>query len=610
MAKKKPINPADAPPPGGGLRGPAGDGLPEFEKISRLRNEADQEAIRLEMEARRRLEKEAEEHAEALVPDDFLPAAKVLHLRELLAERARRRMEAMRLYEPLPEQARFHQSKTRVRVVRGSNRGGKTVPCAVEVARAVTAQDPYGKYPKRDGRCYCVGKNLDHVGQVMWRKLGRAGAIKMIRDLQTGCWRAYRPWDAADKAREDEAKPAPPLIPPRLVKAIAWENKAKVIPKTVTLTNGWEINFYSSEGKPPQGSDLDLVWFDEEIVDEDWYPEMRLRLLDRKGKFIWSATPQAGTEQLFMLHERAAEEDAKQEARRTVSEFVILLIDNPHIDGDEKKDLMTDVAMTDEEYRVRIEGEFLFTSFKVYPQFSMERHGVDWLDIPRDWCRYLVVDPGYQVCAALFAAVPPPSAGDHVYLYDELYIKDCTPQQLAEAVDHKVAGASFQAFLIDYHGSLRTEGGVGKSLLQQYTEAFAARNIKSAATGSGFILSSDDVKGGIMAVQIWLRDRPEKGPKLRVLRGVLKNFEREIKYYHYRRESGGLVSDKPMQRNNHQMDNLRYLAMYNPGYVKPAAARPVETGAIAAFRQWQKEDLQKYGAPYVRFGPGVVRTGT
>lgn len=489
-----------------------------------------------------------------------------------------------------------------------SANSGKTVAACVEMARALTGQDPHGKYPLTDGRCFVVGKNLDHVGQVLWRKLARAGAFKIIRDEQTKQWRAFRPWDAADLARRGEAKLAPPLIPHRLIKSIAWENKGKGIPKTVVLTNGWEINFYSSEGKAPQGSDVDLVVFDEEVVDESWFPEMRLRILDRKGKLVWSATPQAGTEQLFKLHEAALAEASKPQAERTIEEFVTLLTDNPHIDAEEKRALVTDESMSEDEYRVRVEGEFLFTSFKVYPNFSMDRHGVEWFEIPRTWSRYMVVDPGYQVCAALFAAVPPPREGDGVYLYDELYLRDCTPSQLAEQVQHKTQGQSFQAFLIDRHGSIRTEPGVGKSLLQMYTEAFQAANVKSQATGHSFLFASDDVKAGIMAVQAWLRDRPDKGPKLKVLRGVLKNLEREMKYYHYKRD-GNTISDKPYQRNNHMVDTARYLALYNPAWVKPGDGKPPLAPALIAFREMEKKKQARLGSPYVRLGPGPLRVG-
>src|SRR6185369_14786047 len=151
------------------------------------------------------------------------------------------------------------------------NRSGKTLTGAVEVARAVLGLDPYGKYPVRDGVGYCIGKDQGHIGRVVYKKLFRAGAFRIIRDEQTKAWRAYRPWE--DSARKEESKPAPPLIPPRMILEIGWEDKKAEVPNVVRLVTGWELHFFSSLGKPQKGSAINLFWMDEEIVDPSWYPE-------------------------------------------------------------------------------------------------------------------------------------------------------------------------------------------------------------------------------------------------------------------------------------------------------------------------------------------------
>ncbi len=181
-------------------------------------------------------------------------------LRQVFSELARRKIRGINLYQPHKEQVDFHQSPARIRIVVGSNRSGKTLVAAVEVARAATGNDPFKKFPRENGRIFCVGKNLDHVGQVMWRKLARAESFKMIRDEVTKEWRSWQPWNAYDISFPEKVKWAPPLIPPSLIRTIAWENKAKSIPKLVVLQNGWEIAFFSGEGKPPAGVDLDMVW--------------------------------------------------------------------------------------------------------------------------------------------------------------------------------------------------------------------------------------------------------------------------------------------------------------------------------------------------------------
>src|SRR5947209_15906906 len=49
------------------------------------------------------------------------------HLRSLVIEKARRSIESLRLYEPLPLLEKFHASTAKMRIIRGSNRAGKTL---------------------------------------------------------------------------------------------------------------------------------------------------------------------------------------------------------------------------------------------------------------------------------------------------------------------------------------------------------------------------------------------------------------------------------------------------------------------------------------------------
>jgi hypothetical protein len=527
-------------------------------------------------------------------------------LRQHVLELSKRRIEGLRLYEPLAVPLQFHMSPARMRLARGSNRSGKTLCAAVEVARAATGADPHGKYPRTNGRAFLIGKDLKHCGDVMARKLLRAGAFKIIRDEVTNQWRTFRPWRLEDQMRIEKSKPAPPLLPPRLVQKIAWENKAEFIPSLVTLRNGWELSFFSSLGKPPQGSDLDLVWMDEEIVDPDWLTEMSARLLDRGGKLLWSATPQAGTDQLFDLHEKAESERSK--SKPSVAEYIILLDDNPHVSADEKRQFAE--SLTEEEQKVRIGGDFALLSNKIFPEFSMLLHGVDYFDIPSPWCRYMIVDPGHQVCAVLFAAVPPPEEGDFVYLYDELYLRECNAARFALEVSYKIVGQTFQAFIMDPNAAVLTDMGTGKSVGQQYSEALALKKVFSAATGNNFVLASDNIDAGLMAVHELLRRRDDKpGPRLRVLRGRLPNLEYELKRYH-RKKVGGMIVDKPDARKlNHLCDCLRYLAMSNVRYVPPPKKQGPLQGSLGAFRAKQERERRKNGDPYVRLGPGSVKGG-
>lgn len=532
--------------------------------------------------------------------------AEAQRLRQILLERAKRKIEGLRLYQPMVMQEAFHSSRAPERILRGSNRAGKTLGAAVEIARAVTGQDPHNKYPKENGVCFCVGKDGKHLGDVLWRKLAHAGAFRIIRDEITQEWRTFRPNCPKDAARVKESKPAPPLIPPRLIKSIGWENKKENQPNLVTLTNGWVIRFFSSLGKPPQGSDIDLAWFDEEIIQKDWYPEMAARLVDRNGRFIWSATPQAGTEQLYNLHERS--EEQRDRPDRTVEEFIVLLEDNTNLTNQQKQ--LIAEKLTDEERAVRIGGEFALLSFKVYPEFSPILHCCEPFQIPSSWTRYLSVDPGRQICAVLFVAVPRPDDGDFVYVYDELYIQNCDAALFGEKMATKVGHRQFESFLIDHQGARVTEMASGITIEHQYSEALRKHRIACNTTGCNFTWGNSNVKSGVEAFRDWLRIRDDGTTKVRIFgkqtpsgfETPVPNFVWELKHYRYKRE-GGIVTDEPESRGRvHQMANARYLASFRPRWVRPTGKQAL-SGAILAFRQKQKREGAGQNKT-INLGPG------
>ena len=510
----------------------------------------------------------------------------------VLYEIIRRESESLKLFIPMPEQERFFSSHSGERVALGGNRGGKTTVTVVEIARAVTGQDPHDKYPRENGKCILVGKDLQHCSKVFYEKLFKPGAFKVIRDQETGEWRAYRPNDPDDQSRSDEARKAPPLIPKRFYdfKKIAWENKKDEIPKTIRLKNGWSMHFFSSLGAPPQGWDVDLVAFDEEIEHPLWYPEMSARLLDRRqkntttgkvksGKFIWSATPQAGTQQLYDLkcrgdEERLANEELPEDERRDVlgiQVFEFGMLENPWVNDDAKREFIAKFADNSDEVDVRVYGKFALLGTRVYSEFMPKGvHGVDTFQIPDDWTSYAIIDPGRQVCAVLLVAVPPPNsewAGRKV-IYDELYIKRCDAKTFAKRFAQRVNGRPIEYGIIDHRAGRITEIGSGRTHEEQYSSALKAENFKFEKGGINFMWSSDDVKAGIEAVRTAMHIIDGK-TELVVMRDNCKNLLWEMERYSYRKLPNGVVTDEPIKLNDHACDCLRYAFAANLKYVKP-----------------------------------------
>jgi hypothetical protein len=501
-------------------------------------------------------------------------------LMDLQREAASRRLEAVRLYKPNANQTAIHSCEAKEIVVLGGNRSGKTTAALMELAWAVTGTHPVeGRYPKEGGTALVVGAGWRHIGMTIYPGLLKAGKFDIIKDEKTGEWRAFDP--VADTDRAAEKKPAPPLIPPRMIKQISWILKSAGYVQTVELTNGWTLYCLSSEGEPPQGFRADIVLFDEDLTSEStWLAEMQARLADRRGRFIWSATPHSKNDALFGLCERA--DKAAEQGHDNPKKFVLRFLDNDFIPEESRKLLIEQWSAQGEEVlRMRAEGQFTYDSVLMYGSFHMGVHGFPRKElpdgqVPADWCRYAAVDPGHAICAVLFAAIPP--SGDFILLHDELYIPNCSAVVFAEKFAAKLVGQpQHYAFLIDSHGARLTDIGGGKSPGQQYSEQLELLNIRSKATGSSFMHGSDDVMAGIESVRNAMHIRASGTPKLRVLEGALPNFQREVA--RYKRQStvvGGthVITDKPHPRSvSHLMDCLRYLMAADIRYYPPEQTR-------------------------------------
>lgn len=519
-----------------------------------------------------------------------------------------RRLEALRLYRPTPQQEEVHKCRASEILVIGGNRSGKSLCTFVEDARAVTGQDPYDKYPKENGILVIIGRDWKHIGLVVYPMLFKAGAFYIIKDEQTKEWRAYNP--ATDFARKAERKPAPPLIPPRLVKSTSWVLKSANYIQQCTLTNGWVIHFFSSEGEPAQGYQADRIHCDEDLNDERHIPEAQARLSDRKGVFCWSAMPHSTNNALLSLKERA---DASEQAlgdKSIIRQFKLRFLDNPHIDDDEKrKNIERWAAAGEDVLRMRAEGDFITDSVLCYPNFDMRIHGMERAQlpdgqIPDTWTRFAVVDPGHAVTAVLFAAVPPDE--NFWLVYDQLYLRQANAVIFGDQFEQKVRGQHFHAFIIDAHGGRLRDIGSGRLPVEQYTEQLMKRGVKSNTTGSSFLAGCDDIPARMEATRISMHIRPEGTPQLRVLRGAVPDLERELKRYRklVNYVAGvAVVTDKPNTRGEvHLCQCLEYLCAYRPRYHKPPSPQEPEPWWVKWQMRRKKRLGDQYGS-YVHLGP-------
>lgn len=551
---------------------------------------------------------------------------------ELLGERRRRRQESLQLYEATELQERYHASRKKQCVLSAANQFGKSLAGFVEDARAVTGQDPYDKYPKTDGICVIIGWDEEHIGKVVHKYLFREGAFKIIDDLETGEPRVWKPWLESDVARIAEAKPSPPLIPPRFWKdgysAFTWKKKGSRIFSKFYCTTGWEIWCLTSGSDPPGGFQCDLVHIDEKLSTGGWYEEMMPRLAMRKGKFRWTSLPYENNDVLMDLRQRAEdEEQAVGEA--TVELITATLFDNPFMPEEEKQELIRSWSMQGEEMvRLRAYGQPATDSLMMYPQFSRMVHGAPYAMEPRhcihetlerhprgepDWCYYTSTDPGHGVCAAVLIGIPPPEKyGAWFIQLDELYIHHADEEAYGEGMERLCSGLAIRQHIIDMHGSKPTDTS-GESSLKRFGRQLLKRNLIAigGSQAHGYVFGSDDIQGRAMAVRSLLRVRPDGNPTYLMMAKACQNTLQEFAKYRKQtfKNAGGVLlpSDLPRKGNNHAMDALGYAAFHGCPYIQPPKPEVVHY-AWNAMDEFVKKLLGKQRPPEasISLGPTGV----
>lgn len=562
---------------------------------------------------------------------------------QIRAEQKARAQEALALYRPLPNQEPFFRSLASERLVRGGNRSGKTLSAACEFASAATGVPIIGtngelvpmKFPvDRPLTLWVFGWDQDHIGRVIHSLLFKTGAFKIIKDAQTRMWRPYQPWDPLDLAREKEARPAPPLIPKRFIEEFSWENKAQRVFTSCRLKSRWPdyeygtiIHAFSSKGAVKAGESTDLIWIDENIEDESWIAELQARLSDRKGRLIWSSLPYMTNSALMDMSERA-EAQAERE-NPDVEEFRLRFADNEFIDADEKRKRIA--GWSDEERRVRDDGDFVADSITMYPEFDRHTHCCparaeaqdDKVDaavrandyqIPDDWCCFLALDPGHARPAVVLAAVPPPNLGDAVVVFEEVCPTRVDAHDLAQMVKARARDRAFEAFVVDPFAGRTTPMGQGLQIEAHYAEAFRQVGLRCRQTQHYFQRGSTHVPASLALTREAMTRKTDGRPVLRVLQATPRkglwetrcpNLVKQIEKYRKKvAAKGGVVHDEPAPHQKDDLvDALRYLIAFGPEYRQP---EKVQLGG-RAWRPFQRLVKEERGKPTgtVNMGPAA-----
>ena len=568
-------------------------------------------------------------------------------IKALSVERAQRKRDAIRIYRPRSKKIEmFHLSSASEKILRGGAGSGKSCAGFAELASAATGIPLLGidgtempfKYPQSPLLIWTVGFGWDHIGETIHRYLfTEMSGMKMIRDLETGEYRIFRPWDEGDVSRSSEIEPVPQLIPRRLIDQTqwAWENKGAKQFKRCVLKNGTVIRAFSSTSvAAKRGDEPNIICIDEDIENPDHVEEWQSRLR-KGGVLLWLAQPYSHNHALMMLSKRAEQE--KDLEKPDIEEFQIRFSENQFIDQREKEKMIKRWSSHGEDVlAARDRGDYVVGHILMYPSFSKELQGITLHQPgqnesnakirkiasalranggmpPSGWRRDLVLDPGHATTAVLFGATPPDEEfrGKFLIVYDELYLHRHSADEAAAAISRKASGQTFQSFVIDQRAARQTGWGrgAGETTHHIYSEAFQRHGLRSVETGSAFSFGADNVEAGCTRVRESLNIRSDGTTELLVVLDTTPNFYMEISDY---KKSGGIrrqeVAEKPAPRQkDHLMDCLRYYISTEPEYIEPDKTSVAPSIAWKEFQDLKKKrDGPESEKAVMKIGPGTA----
>lgn len=426
-------------------------------------------------------------------------------------------------YRPQAHQEKFHSSQAKGRLFIGGNRSGKTVGGGTESVFWLTKQHPY------------------------WQKFtgpirGRIVAV----DFDNGVNKIVLP---------EIAK----WMPPSWLIDGSWEQSYSRSGRTLTLVDGSTVEFmsYDQDTDKFAGTSRHFVWFDEEPP-EHIFNECMMRLVDTGGNWWVTMTPVEDMtwtyDGLYMA--------AKDGKRPDIEVFEVSSTDNQYINGAELEVLMA--GLSEEEKNARLHGTYIRHTGAIYKDFinanpKRPTYIPDIVDGPRwqshfksRWFHFICMDHGFtNPTAFLFCCA---DQEGRVVVYDEYYQSKKIVSENAKAVLERMQelGVDFK-YIVGDPAICQTDAITGTSVQIEYAEH-----------GISIFPGNNDVSAGIQRVasrlqngQLFITDRCNN------LKWELNRY-RWAKYYSKKVAERSNLMEKPLKKDDHAVDALRYGIVSRP----------------------------------------------
>lgn len=486
-----------------------------------------------------------------LSADAMSTSSELLLLRRKRLELKSRKLDIIRgfgllQYQPHPKQVKFHSSANfKRRLLRAGNRFGKSLMgCAEDCSHLlgerpwITKGDPLRvlgiKTPPNKG--LVITTDFDKVDEVwtsqkgspgkLWQLLPKDGFVKSVQRNSSG-----------------------------VIDTVYCSNGSILRFDTV---KSWQNNPQSSES-----SDYDFIHIDEPCPEKMWVAASR-GLVDRGGPAWFTLTPLKEVWINDMFFPRRYKESADQEIVKG-SRWAMQgsMHDNPHLTKEAIAEFES--SLTEDEKQCRIHGLPLDLSGMIYKEFDFDRHVLQKLPegwksfarCPDNYTVYYSIDPHPQTPhAVLFCGVSPHG---QKFFWSEIFAQT-TINKLSRFILDKISGLYVYSAKCDPLAYIN-DPITGSNMEEEFANhgVFVEKATKALAMG-------------ILKVK----------EELQKENNLYFSPELEETLWEFERYVWDEKTNKPIDRDDHMMENLYRILLENPRYIdrKNVTNRPVEEEEI------------------------------